>query len=326
VKVDLGKIDPLKTGSCILVGIIKSIKVITTGKGNKMAFSTLADYNGEIEVTFFSGPWEKCQTFVEADKVAILQGKIEYQKDKDHYSFIAENYIRLQDIDAAFKENEDREREWDAFRTTWLYMADLKSGSLAKSEKGSYTVIGSLKSLREFKDKNNNDMAFGTLQDFEGDIDLVFFSKVYNDCRNFLKLDNIIAFKGSIDPLNDRKPEKPSFKVSSIADFPQLSRAASRKEAASERPPQTAPEEKPKEKDSGPQEIHIKLTETACDGENLYPLRDFLAENSGRCPVVIHVPITGGEKKIRAVNGLAYSVNSEENLKKYGCVAEVWSK
>ncbi|MDR0487099.1 MAG: DNA polymerase III subunit alpha, partial [Treponema sp.] len=176
VKVNLGQTGSLKTGNCLLVGIIKNIKIITTGKGSKMAFAALADYNGEIEVTFFAGNWEKCQSKVENDKVAILQGKIDYQKDKDRYTFIAEDCVSRQDLDAAVKETEDRERKWDAYRNTWSYMADLKSGFLGKAEKGSYTVIGFLKRISDFKDKNGNDMAFGTLQDFEGEIDLVFFS------------------------------------------------------------------------------------------------------------------------------------------------------
>jgi len=94
VKADLGRPESLKTGSCILVGIIKSVKTITTGKGNKMTFATLADYNGEIEMTFFARAWEKCQSRVEAGKVAMLRGKIEYQQDRDRRGFIVEDWVK----------------------------------------------------------------------------------------------------------------------------------------------------------------------------------------------------------------------------------------
>ncbi|MDR0444108.1 MAG: DNA polymerase III subunit alpha [Treponema sp.] len=325
VKVDLGQERP-KTGNCILVGIIKGIKSIVTGKGN-MAFATLADYNGEIDVTFFSSGWEKCQGKIENDKVAILQGKIDYQKDRDKYSFIAENFVSRQDVDAAIKENGELDRKWDAYRNTWAFMADLKSGFLANAKKGSYTVIGFLKTLRETKDRNDNDMAFGTLQDFEGDIDLVFFSRPYGECRNLLRLDEIVALKGSIDPENERNPKKISFKVSGIADIAQLTRAAGKKAAAGEKPPEPVIiKDEPKNE---PVEIHIRLIGGISDGdEKLLSLRDYLAENSGRCPLFIHVPVTGGEKTIRAVNGINFSIigDIEEQLKSYDCVANVWRK
>ncbi|MDR1637171.1 MAG: DNA polymerase III subunit alpha, partial [Treponema sp.] len=197
VKVDLGNPESFKTGSCILVGIIKSLKTIVTSKGDRMAFATLADYNGEIEVTFFSRAWEKCGDQVEVDKVAILRGKIEYQKDKDHYSFVAEDGINAGEADAAAREEEARERKWDKFRNIWKYTADLKSGGLGKAAKGNYTVVGLLKSLREFKDKKGSDMAFGTLEDYEGEIPLVFFARVWAECRDLLNLDEIVALKGS---------------------------------------------------------------------------------------------------------------------------------
>jgi DNA polymerase-3 subunit alpha len=328
VKVDLGKPDNLKTGNCVLVGIIKSVKTITTGKGNTMAFATLADYNGEIEVTFFARTWEKCQGRVEAGKVAILRGKIEYQKDRERRGFIVDDWVSVQEVDAVIKETEEQERKWDAFRNTWTYMADLKSSGLAGAEKGSYTIVGFLKSLRKVKDKNGGDMAFGTLQDFEGDIDLVFFSRVWNECRDLLKLDEIVALKGSIDPENDRNPEKPGFKVSSIADIAQLSRSAARKASAGEEPPKAAVKSAD-EKTNPARGVHIRLSAGAMDrDEGLHPLRDFLAQNSGPFPVFIHVQLNGSERIIRTNTGLASTAENEslEVLKNCAGVTEVWRK
>jgi DNA polymerase-3 subunit alpha len=332
VKADLGRPDSLKIGNCILVGIIKSVKTITTGKGNKMTFATLADYNGEIEMTFFARAWEKCQSRVEAGKVAMLRGKIEYQQDRDRRGFIVDDWVSAQEVDAVIKETEEQERKWDALRNTWVYMADLKSGSLARAEKGSYTIVGFLKSFREIKDRNGGDMAFGVLRDFEGDIDLVFFSRVWNECRDLLKLDEIVAFKGSIDPANDRNPEKPGFKVSSIADIAQLSRGAVRKASAGEEPPKTAAKSATEkinaaERTNAAGNIHIRLNAGAAEqDENLYPLRDFLAQNSGPCPVFIHVGLNNGEKIIRTVTGLASIMEGESlgALKNCAGVAEVW--
>ncbi|MDR2478306.1 MAG: DNA polymerase III subunit alpha [Treponema sp.] len=343
VKVDLGKPETIMDGNGLLVGLIKNIKNHTTAKGDKMCFASLADYNGEIEITFFARVWEKCQNYIEAGTVAILQGKFEYQQDKDRRSFIVNNWVSPEEIDTAIKEEEVNARKWEKLRGVWLYMADLKSRRIASTEKGSYTIIGLLKSLREIKDKNGNDMAFGTLQDCEGEIDLIFFSKVWNECRDILRLDEFTALKGTLDPANARNPQKPGFRVSSIADFASLSRSASRKAAAGETPevPETATagqsgaEVKSADtisanaSDSGdrsPRTIHIKLRRDAVErDESLYPLRDVLEENPGPAPVFIHVTCNGAEKVIRTVTGIAASEDAVFNrLKDCGPVDEIW--
>jgi DNA polymerase-3 subunit alpha len=328
VKVNLGQTETLKTGNCILIGIIKNVKVKPTSRGTKMAFASLEDFNGEIEITFFDTAWSRLETLVTEDKVGILKGKIDYQKDRDKYGFIVEDVISRQEVDKAVKENEEQSLKWEAHRNTWTYMADLKSGSIEKAKKGSYTVIGFLKKLREWKDKNGNDMAFGTLQDFEGDIDLLFFSKPYAECRALLNLDDIIALKGSIDPA-EKKPDKPlSFKVSSIADFAQLTRAASRKQQAGEKPPELLPDEpKKQEKERKEGEIHIRLNpESEYTPESFNSLCDYLADHSGSNMLYLHVPDPGGEKTILAKYGINIAGNGNvmEELKNIKCVAEVW--
>jgi DNA polymerase-3 subunit alpha len=181
VKVDFGQIDNLKTGACILVGIIKNIRPITTSKGGKMAFASLADYNGEIDLVFFTAAWEKYQNEIEADKILILKGKIDYQKDKDKYSFIVDSILKKEDVD------------------------------------------------------------------------------------NEIPVD----------------------------------------------------------------EIHVRLNKEAADScENLFPLRDYLAENPGSCSMFIHVPVTDGEKTVRTYSGINFSgnINLIEELKSNKCVAEVWRR
>jgi len=324
VTVNLGDTENLKTGNCVLVGIIKNIKQVTTSKGSKMAFAVLSDYNGEIEVTFFSGPWERCQNLLKDDTVVILKGKIDYQKDKDKYSFLAENIVSRAEVNTVVKEVKELEEKSKLHRNTWVYMADLKSTNVMHAKKGNYTIIGFLKSLRDFKDKNGNEMAFGSLQDFDGDIDLVFFSKVYTECRHLLNIDEIIALKGSIDPENERDPAKVSFKVTSIADFAQLTRSAVKKAAANDKP---AGMEIEMPQEIALNEVHIRLKEGAADNnDELNKLRDYLADNSGSGTLYIHIPLTDGEKKIRAKNGLDI-VNMDdimEGLKNCSSVDEVW--
>jgi DNA polymerase-3 subunit alpha len=328
VKVDLGHLAAIEPGNQILVGIIKTIR-IANSKSGKMAYITIADYNGEIEMVFFSRVWEIWQDRIQEDQIAIVKGKIDYQKDKDKYSFIAEGLIDSREVETVIAEEDALRRKREKFRNAWLYMADLKSGGLAKADKGSYTVIGQLTALRPMQDRNGNEMAFGTLHDFEGDIDLVFFSKVWAECRDILNLDEFTALKGSIDPANDRNPQKPSLKVSSIADIAALSRSAERKASAGEEPkvpawtpPAIPPAAVPSASSAAPLAVHIRLDSAAVGrDESIYSLRNYILGNPGPCPVFIHIS-ANGEKIIRTTAG----VSPEAELKNCAGVVETWKE
>jgi DNA polymerase-3 subunit alpha len=301
VKVNLGKPETLTPGSCVLIGIVKTVKTIVTSKGGKMSFVTLADYNGEIEVTFFSGAWDKCGGKIETDKVAILKGKIEYQADKDRRSFIAEDWVSPGEAETAARQAEAQAQKWEKYRNVWKYKATLKLANPASASKGTYTIAGLLTSIREITDKKGNPMAFGTLKDFEGEIDLVFFAGVWKDCKDILEVDEFTILKGNIDPGNDKNPARPGFKVSGIQDLARLMRSAS-KDAAAEAAEAAVAEAAA---DSAPvpapvcRELHIRLTEEAVRQETIRsPLRDRLTGSSGPCQVFIHVPFPGGEAVI----------------------------
>jgi DNA polymerase-3 subunit alpha len=333
VKADLANHETIQPGNHILIGIIKNIKTIIS-KSGKMAYAALEDYNGEIEVTFFSRTWEACEDRIQDDKVAILRGKIEYQRNKDKYGFIADSLIDVREAQSVIEEEEAHQKKREKFRNVWLYTADLKSGSLAKAGKGSYTVIGQLTGLRETLDKNGEDMAFGTLQDFEGDIDLVFWAKTWKESRELLNLGEFVALKGSLDPERDRNPQKPSLKVSKVDDLAALSRSAARKAEAGEQPkvhPLESQAEKvqnsPNAEHSAPplNEIHIRLENGAADrDEGIQPLRNYLMGNHGPCPVYIHI----GEKIIKANKGLSLEAEKEALGVLEGCigVAQSWKE
>jgi DNA polymerase-3 subunit alpha len=317
VKVDLSKPESLNAGSCILVGIIKSVKAITTSKGSKMAFTVLEDYNGEIEVTFFPGAWEKYQDTIETDKVAILKGKIEYQQDKDRHGFAAEECLGPSEAEAALKQDEAQSRKWDKYRNIRRYAKKLDLRILdlaapAKAEPGTYTVVGTLKSLRPHTDKNGKEMAFGTLQDDRGEIDLLFFSRAWENCKALAAVDEVMALKGTIDPKKDKNPEKPAFAVSSLQDINKLVRAAAKTAAGAA--------------DSQYRELHIRLRPGAtAKEESLYPLLEWVQGNPGPCPFLIHVPVREGETVVRSASGIGeVKEESISDLSRCAAVAEAW--
>jgi len=333
VKADLAHPETIQPGNHILIGLIKNIKPINS-KSGKMAYAALEDYNGEIEVTFFSRTWEACEDKIHDDTVAILRGKIEYQRNKDKYGFIADSLIDVREAQTAVEEEQALQKKRDKFRNVWLYMADLKSGGLAKAEKGSYTVIGQLSSLRETQDKNGDNMAFGTLQDFEGNIDLVFWAKTWKESRELLNPGEFVALKGSLDPERDRNRQNPSLKVSKVDDLAALTRSAARKAEAGEQPKFPPLEMRVVKKDNFPDtvqstpvlnEIHIRLQDGAADkDEGIQPLKNYLSGNQGPCPVFIHI----GEKIIKANKGLSLEAEKEALGVLEGCigVAQSWKE
>jgi DNA polymerase-3 subunit alpha len=346
VTVDLGNPGGLSGGSCVLIGIIKSVKTIVS-KSGKMAYAVLSDYNGEIEVTFFPRTWEKCQDKIEVDKVAILRGKIENQRDKDRHSFVAGECLGIDEVETAATQNEAQNRKWDKYRNILKYsdeldirLLDLGSPSAAKA--GTYTAIGVLKSLRLHTDKKGNEMAFGALEDFRGSVDLVFFSRTWKNCKALAAEDEIMAFQGSIDPANDRNPDKPGFVVSSIQDLNKLVRAAAKKAAASGAENSSAADERPAAVDRpiavderpaavdrtvpSRGEIHIRLNAARIDREGLSPLVDYLSGRQGLCPVYIHVPCPGGEGVVRAADDMGCAAGDTALRELALCAggAEVW--
>ncbi|MDR1239462.1 MAG: DNA polymerase III subunit alpha [Treponema sp.] len=220
----------------------------------------------------------------------------------------------------------------DAHRDTWKYAADLDLSQAEKAPDGTYTVVGILKTLRTHRDKKGNEMAFGTLQDYQGEIDLVFFASTWKDCRDKVQPDGIIALRGKIDRAGDsRKRGKPGLKVSSVPDLDRLAKTAARTAAsapvsveAAASPPAgyTAP---PFPAAPG-QAIHIRLNRDAAEAEErLYPLRDYLTGNPGPCSVYIHVPLSNGETVIRTLTRTGPPAFGGA-LARCAGVAEVWEE
>ena len=204
----------------------------------------------------------------------------------------------------------------------------LDLGMLSKAESGNYMIIGSIKSLRTHVDKKGKEMAFGTLQGPGGEIDLVFFSRTWENCKALAVVDAITAIKGSID--SARNPQKPSFVVSSIQDVNRLVRSAAKK--AAEGPPSAVSEAASRETKASLKKVHIRLSALAADnGEVLSSLKDSMEGNPGTSPVYIHVPHSyplGSASKETIIRTVT-KINAElptfiDTLEKSPAVADVW--
>ncbi len=73
---------------------------------------------------------------------------------------------------------------------------------------GSRVVIGGIIIKKQNKiTKNNNMMAFVTLEDLYGTVEGIIFPKVYEDCKDILYEDNIVLIEGTIDASEEEAPK-----------------------------------------------------------------------------------------------------------------------
>jgi DNA polymerase-3 subunit alpha len=314
VKLNLSQAEDAPERDYTLIGIVKSLKPYTNKNGKTMAFGSLSDYRGEIDLVFFEKPWEESRDKIAVGDIIALKGRLDKQRGSPSLrvdSVLAPDRLKikseLQDYCAAGNPLDDYAEAWEQF-----VKLDLAAPEKAPEEE--YTLIGMLSSIRPVTTKNGKDMAFASLSDFKGEIDLVFFPRAWEFSRDKVLENRCVAVKGRLD----KSRGKPSFQVSSALDAAKLKRKAAKLSG------ETAPADNTA---VSYQELHIRLDKaTAEREENLFPLRDYLYGASGPCPVFIHVPVTETELVIRAASqiGASADASSIEALALCAGVAEVW--
>lgn len=73
---------PDSEGHVVVGGLIKNIKNIMTKKGDKMAFVTIEDLSGDIDIVVFPRVFEQYNKHLEADKIVIVAGEVNHKDDE----------------------------------------------------------------------------------------------------------------------------------------------------------------------------------------------------------------------------------------------------
>jgi DNA polymerase-3 subunit alpha len=163
-----------------------------------------------------------------------------------------------------------------------------------------HTIIGIIKNIKEITTKKDGKrMAFASLEDLNGVIELVFFPKTWEEINGSIQNEMTAALRGVPEYSKDGKP---SLQVESIVDIDSLSEKSWK-------------------------EVHIRLCENSvqCE-ESLLPIRDYITEHKGTCSVYFHLPLNGDEKIIKT--GSSIRLTAEEQhinpLKDLVVVDDVW--
>jgi DNA polymerase-3 subunit alpha len=331
VKLDASDLDHAVPGNYVLIGIVKSLKAVTDKTGKPMAFGTLEDYRGEVDMAFFGDVWTECRDRIHQDEIIALKGRLDQRRGK--MNFQVQGLVPLRELkenpalaalgsakpavpESSALSGAELSAAMGPYKNAWEQLVTVDLGAPEKAE-GEYVLIGYLTSIRTLTDKNGNEMAFAALEDYRGKIDLVFFARCWEINKDKIAEKNCAALKGKIN----RRGENVNFLVSSVLDLGKLRRST------------VKPPADPAARAAAPeilrQELHIRLhTGGAVREKDLSPLRDFLIDHPGPTPVFIHVPPpddAGRETVIRT--GMQIAAAGQEQLaalEENPAVAEIW--
>ena len=343
VMYDIAGLSNAVPGNYTLIGILKSLKPHTDKTGKTMAFGTLEDYSGELDIVFFGEAWETCREKLRQNDIIAVRGKVDQRRGRVSLQVTAaltSAELKEGNITALGAYGNDRDmpksiniETLDKYREVWEQnmTLDLSARQINPNETNAenHVLVGILSNIRTHISRNDREMAFGTLEDYRGRIDLVFFDRCWEQNKDKIIEKSCIAVKGKLDISRG----KPGLLVSSLLDLGKMRRSAEKTKtgtAADVVQPEAAAQTTPS------REVHIRLHHSAANNEqNLYPLRDYLIDHPGPALVFIHVPsgpengslaeeTMNGEKIICA--GVRFSANGEQIAALGGnpLIAEVW--
>lgn len=79
----LSKLDITHQGKLVRVaGMISTLRTLNTKKGEPMAFGTLSDMDGGVEVVFFPRTWQQVKDQVKVDQVMLVRGKLQVEESR----------------------------------------------------------------------------------------------------------------------------------------------------------------------------------------------------------------------------------------------------
>ena len=103
--IHLNKLNALSDGCAVKIGcIITNIKTIFDKSNRKMAFATIEDFTGSVEMLVFSSIYEKIGSLVQPDSLILVTGKISTQENKEP-TIICEELLLLAETREKFTKN-----------------------------------------------------------------------------------------------------------------------------------------------------------------------------------------------------------------------------
>jgi DNA polymerase-3 subunit alpha len=154
-----------------------------------------------------------------------------------------------------------------------------------KPEKSEVVIGGVISRVRSFTTKKNDPMAFVTLEDSSGSIDVTVFPSIYKDCRKALVEDAVVVIRGKV---NHRERLKKDDETSSDAGV--ICESITTLSNGFACPPNG--------ESLSVQNRSVNVRIGKADKEQLKVLRCVLGTSPGECPVYFHVQQNGSPMKV----------------------------
>jgi DNA polymerase-3 subunit alpha len=193
----------------------------------------------------------------------------------------------------------------DEWRKLWERCSDADLGHTERaSPDKTYTLIAMLTEFREISTKTGKRMAFGSVEDPKGSIEIVVFADALERWRDKFVVDTVLCVRGKIDLTRG----KPSLKIDEFVDPAAL-------------------------REKSWNAVHLRLGACPSHEEELYGLRDALFDEPGPCSVYFHLPLQSGAAVAGAAEAVikahvqitcSASEGALERLRAVSPVSEAW--
>ena len=272
---------------------------------------------------------ERAVSYVENKKNDLANGQEDLFGGTDEKTFADFVFEELEDIPRMEKLNEEREligiyisgHPLDEYRATMEKCVTLDSKNIAhvaeaaraqrnaalnaganpwelKNSGDEYIALGLIQELKIIRTKKGDEMAFGKLQDFSGNIEITFFPKTWEKMKAQVKTEEVFAFRGKVDSSRDTA----SFIVEKIEEVSEL-------------------------KEHAIHEVHIALQNNFSREVDMNAVKEFLCANTGSCSVYFHIDTNAGPYVVKAHPQL--QVQSDDatisELSDLPFIKEVWT-
>ena len=173
------------------------------------------------------------------------------------------------------------------------YEADIRELTTTDTEtlpelvSGAQISIGGLVAeVKEISTKKGDQMAFLTLEDMKGRVEVIVFPDLFRSVRPYIKVDMPVVIRGVLD----KGEERYKVKASSLVPL----------------------DEAKKEKVS---KVHFRLRTPGLSKEQLLRLKEILVENKGGCEALLHLIVPHQSEVVMAISP-ALAVNPSEQMRR----------
>ena len=164
------------------------------------------------------------------------------------------------------------------------------------SDRSKVVLAGVINNFKRKNTKNGSLMAFVTLEDLEGTVEIIVFPKVYEKCGEIIKKDEIIVTEGYLD-VSEGKIKVIAEKITLLEKYKE----------------NKIPTPKTKEKNQNiAEELHLEINTEENESNLLRKLKDLFYSYPGKSQVVFHFK-DKGKTIIHAIDK-KYSVNIDGKL------------